>query len=569
MFRFDRAKDQLPAMLPRLNSVLLTVMGTLGVFLALCLLHAPLLPLPYFWDEAGYYIPAALDLYRHGLLVPRSTLPNGHTPFLSVYLAVTWRLFGFSPVVTRTGLVLFAALAVVALAALGRCGVRGEGKREIILWSALSLALSPLFFAQGSLAQPEILVALFTTLAVVALLRQHMVAFAFAGCLAVLSKETAAILLPVAWVFAWQRRRERRLTAWIALALPCLLLLAWMLYYHHVTGFWTGNAEYLEFNLYSTLSPVRIVLTLLRRTWELFGAGFNWVFVLAAGLGLWTSRERRKREGKREKGDGKRQAGESSGINGGTSAVAVTVPSPLPPSHRRTSQTPNLENPRLTGDFTFLAVGLCTLYLLTLSLVGGAILPRYLLPVFPISYLVLVTLIWRLPKALARAACTLAAVCLVGSWFINPPYPFPFENNLAYADFIRLHQKAARFLENGSGAPLVLTAWPASGELTTPTLGYVSQALHVTTVRGFTFEDFANTSPESFDLLYLYSRRWEPENNWLARSALLRRIERTYFGYAPQISEQMLVDRYHLRLLVNFERDGQWVRIYTRHWSSD
>jgi hypothetical protein len=87
----------------------------------------------------------------------------------------------------------------------------------------------------------------------------------------------------------------------------------------------------------------------------------------------------------------------------------------------------------------------------------------------------------------------------------------------------------------------------------------------VTTVRGFTFEDFANTSPESFDLLYLYSRRWEPENNWLARSALLRRIQRTYFGYAPQISERMLVDRYHLRLIENLERGGQWVRIYSRH----
>ncbi len=530
-------------MLPRLNSLVLMI---IAVFLALCALHAPLLPLPYFWDEAGYYIPAALDLYRHGLLVPRSTLPNGHTPLLSVYLAIAWRLFGFSSIVTRAGLVLLAALAVVALAALGRCGVRGEGKREIILWSALSLALSPLFFAQSSLAHPEILVALFTTLAVVALLRQRMFAFALAACLAVLSKETAAILLPVAWVFAWQRRRERRLTAWIALALPCLLLLGWTLYYHRVTGFWTGNAEYLEFNLYSTLSPVRIFLTLLRRIWELFGAGCNWVLVLAAALGLWTSRERRKGEGKREKGEGKRQTTGSTGINGA-------------------SQTPNPETPQLTGDFAFLAVGLCTLYLLTLSLVGGAILPRYLLPVFPIFYVVVVTFIWRLPKALARTACTLAVGCLVGSWFINPAYPFPFENNLAYADFIRLHQQAAHFLESGPGDPLVLTAWPASGELTTPTLGYVSKALHVTTVRGFTFEDFASTSPESFDLLYLYSRRWEPENNWLARSALLRRIQRTYFGYAPQISEQMLVDRYHLRLIVNLERGGQWVRIYSRH----
>ncbi|HVZ16112.1 MAG TPA: hypothetical protein VG897_03270, partial [Terriglobales bacterium] len=31
------------------------------IFLGLLLLHAPLLSLPYFWDEAGYYVPAARD----------------------------------------------------------------------------------------------------------------------------------------------------------------------------------------------------------------------------------------------------------------------------------------------------------------------------------------------------------------------------------------------------------------------------------------------------------------------------------------------------------------------------
>jgi len=568
-FVLDHVSGQLPATLARLNSVVLTVMGTLGVFLALCLLHASLLSLPYFWDEAGYYIPAALDLSRHGLLVPQSTLPNGHAPLLSVYLAVVWRLFRCSPFVTRAALVLVATLTIVALGALGRCAVQVAAKREIIWWSALCLALSPLFFAQSSLAHPEILVALFTTLSVVALLRERLVAFALVASLGVLSKETAAIVLPVAWLFAWQRRRERRLKAWMALAFPVLPLLAWTLYYHRVTGFWTGNAEYLDYNLYSTLNPVRILLALLRRLWELFGAGFNWVLLLAAAMGLWLGG--RPPEGTGEKGKGqsgeteKRETTGSTRVKGGTASHSERARTLLSPFYRLPAQTPNPETPQLSDDFIFLAVGLCALYLLTLSLVGGAVLPRYLLPVFPISYLVLVTFIWRLPRALARTACTLAAAGLVSSWFINPPYPFPFEDNLAYADFIRLHQQAARFLENGPGDPLILTAWPASGELATPSLGYVSKAQHVTAVRGFTSEDFANTRPESFDLLYLYSRRWEPQNNWLTRSPILGRIQRTYFGYASQIPERMLVDRYHLRLLVDLERGGQWVRIYTRH----
>ena len=40
------------------------------IFTALFLTHLPLLRLPYFWDEAGYFIPAARDLLLTGSLIP-------------------------------------------------------------------------------------------------------------------------------------------------------------------------------------------------------------------------------------------------------------------------------------------------------------------------------------------------------------------------------------------------------------------------------------------------------------------------------------------------------------------
>src|SRR5215831_9201110 len=89
-----------------------------GVWAALLALHQPLLHLPYYWDEAGYYVPAALDFLRHRLLIPTSTLPTGHPPLVSVYLALPWRLFGFSPLVTRSAMLLLAAATVFATAAL-------------------------------------------------------------------------------------------------------------------------------------------------------------------------------------------------------------------------------------------------------------------------------------------------------------------------------------------------------------------------------------------------------------------------------------------------------------------
>src|ERR1019366_3977071 len=168
------------------------------------LLHGPLLRLPYFWDEAGYYIPAALDFYHFGLLVPRSTLPVGHTPLVMVYLGLAWRLWGYSPLVTRAGMTLIAAATVVTLYRLGR----RVASREISAWSALLLGLSPLFFAQSTLAHLDLAAALFTTLAVLFLLGDQLWLFALAASLAILSKETALILLPVAWLYVWQKNRR-------------------------------------------------------------------------------------------------------------------------------------------------------------------------------------------------------------------------------------------------------------------------------------------------------------------------------------------------------------------------
>lgn len=507
-----------------MRSLLRTSGVLVGWFAGLLALHLPLLHLSYFWDEAGYYIPAALDFYRSGLLIPESTLPTGHTPLVMIYLGLLWRLLGFSPFVTRAAMILVAAAALCVLYSLAR-DVSG---REPAAWSALLLALSPLFFAQSSLAHLDLVAALFTTMSILALLRRQVGLFALAASLAVLSKETAVILLPVAWVFAWRVRREFPKTAWVGLTAPLLPLIAWAVYYHHSTGYWTGNPEYLAYNLYATLDPVRVFWTLLRRLYALLIGGFNWVLLSAATLGIsWgRKREPKCREGRPE------------------------------------------EHPRLLRDFYFLAGGLSAAYCLALSLVGGAILPRYLLPIFPLFILATIIHVWRLPRGLARGVCLAAAGCYIGSWFTNPPYPFPFENNLAYADFVRLHQRAAHFLEGQPGELRILTAWPASDELAKPVLGYVGEPLRVVALRGFAEEDFRDASPESFDLLYLYSRKWEPSNNWVKRFPRLQRIQYRNFDYRPQIQEEILVTRFNLKVLAHFERRGQWVRIYSKEFST-
>jgi len=540
----------------RVRSNIKALLAFLATSAVLLILHLPLLRLPYYWDEAGYYIPTAVDFYRSGLLTPISTPPSGHTPLVMIYLGLVWHILGYSAWATRGAMSLLAVATITSVYVLGR----RVATREVAGWSALLLGLSPLFFAQTTLAHLDLAAGLFTTWAVLCLLDDRLWLFALASSLAVISKETAVVLLPVAWLYAWQRRRGAKqwcpgsFSRWTPLVVPLLPLAAWTLYYHHATGYWTGNPAYLSYNVYSTLSPVRMMWSLLRRAYELLLGGFNWLLTAFALWGLWWGRRHRTRDNGRKIGD----------ANGGTQGAKWEPlrPAEFPALNAATRVQDPASSERWWG-FIFLSAGLVAVYLLLLSVVGGAILPRYLLPVVPLFYLAAVGTVTRLPRIFSRVALTTITVCFVWAWFINPPYPFPFEDNLAYADFIVLHQQAAHFLEAQPVHSRILTAWPATDEISEPFLGYVQKPLRVVPLQGFSEGDFRKLPLERFDFLYLYSRRWEPPGNWVTRFPVWLRIQGRYFDYQPQVDAQTLVVRYHLQLRAEMERRGQWVRIYS------
>src|ERR1700744_1582881 len=118
----------------------------LSVFAVVLAAHAPLLRLPYYWDEAGYYIPAAWDFFRTGSLIPISTLNNAHPPLPGIYLALWWKLSGFYPEVTREAVLLVAALGLLAV---WRLAKRVSGVGSVAFWTVLLTGLYPVWFAQS------------------------------------------------------------------------------------------------------------------------------------------------------------------------------------------------------------------------------------------------------------------------------------------------------------------------------------------------------------------------------------------------------------------------------------
>jgi 4-amino-4-deoxy-L-arabinose transferase-like glycosyltransferase len=121
------------------------------IFLSLMLLHAPLLRLPYFWDEAGYYIPSAYDLYLTGTLVPHTTPSNAHPPLVMAWLAIAWRVAGYSPLVTRIAMLAIAAFSLLGLYRL----CRAVANQSVAWATTLLVTIYPPFFTQCSLAQVD------------------------------------------------------------------------------------------------------------------------------------------------------------------------------------------------------------------------------------------------------------------------------------------------------------------------------------------------------------------------------------------------------------------------------
>lgn len=479
--------------------------GTYLSFLALAALiifvsHAPWLRLPYYWDELGQFVPAALDIFHDGAWIPHSTVPNADPPGVMAYLAAFWTLAGYSVTSTRIAMLLLASVATLAafLLAIELCrNVRGAPA----FMAVFLVCCSPLFYAQAMLAQLDMPAMLFTCLALLLFLQDKIRLAALTCTVLVLVKETGLLvpLLCGGWLLYEKRRREA-----IWFLLPAVALGAWLMVLARGTGHLFGNTEFTRYNLYYPFHPVRFTFALGRRLYYLFFQDFHWIGTIAILLawrrGVFSTRAWR---------------------------------------------------------IAWLAVGIHVLFL---SAVGGAMLERYLLPVLPIVYAAMVAAMSVYRGAL-KVACQLALVAgLIAGNFWNPPYPFPFENNLAFTDFVDLQQTAAGFVERNYAGQRIATVWPLTSALSRPEFGYVRHALSVRSLPDFTAHSVDSPGWRDARILVFFSRMWEPEWSW-TNIELVRKIWRHFYGYEPELSVPEMQSR-DVRLVARWVRRGLWVEVY-------
>jgi 4-amino-4-deoxy-L-arabinose transferase-like glycosyltransferase len=418
------------------------------IFIGVALSHATLLHLPYFWDEGGYYIPAAFDFYHHGWLVPHFT--NAHPPLPNIVIGSLWHVVGVHIAATRLLVAGFAAAALLAVFRLTQRLLDAPSALAI----TLLLAAYPIFFAQSTLAHADIFSAAFTLWAFALYIpRQNTatlrtaLAVAALFSLAVLSKETAifqpAALFCVELYLLLRNRLTRQANVhlrWLAaLAFPVLPLLAWFAYHHHVTGFTFGNPEYLRYNATANLTAAHFSQAIRYRFLHLFWQRNIWLPIILAIACLFL--------------------------------------------HRRAAA------PKSLAPTTLLTVAMLILAnWIGFSILGGALLTRYLLPVYPLILLLCID-IWRTRTEWWPLLAVVTFAAFISALWINPPTSFAPEDNLTYRDMIVAHQLAIDYVAEHYPDATVLTAWPVAADLFRPELGYVTHP-----IKGHSIEDFTRPS---------------------------------------------------------------------------
>ena len=511
-------------MQPRLDAPMPLWMIFPVVFATLYSTHITLLRLPYYWDEAGYYIPAAWDFFRTGSLIPITTLTNAHPPLPSIYLALWWNASGFYPEVTREAVLMVAALGLLGV---WRLAMRVLGVAEVAFWVVVLTGLYPVWFAQSSLAHADIFAAACTIWGLVYALpdrdrKPWVAALWFAA--AALCKETAiAIPLTLAIMRALDglrtttaaRFRLWREAGWLA---SCMVpLSAWYAWHFAKTGFLFGNPEFLRYNAPATLDPLRILVAFGHRILHLTAHMNMFVPVLM------------------------------------TAASLMLPPKLDAEGHERAT----ISDAVLRRIFILLLVNA-----LLFSVLGGALLTRYLLPMYPLVLLVAVSTFYRRVPYWQGLALFSAAAFVLGL-FVNPPYGFAPEDNLAYARVARMQVAGIAQLNKRYPGATVLSAWPVTDELAKPELGYVKQPWDVYRIEDFTEAQIqkAAEEPEKYSAALVFSTKYDPPPlfsiPWLGGGAM----EERYFGLHHDLAPEEIARQLGGTLVWKREDQGMWIAL--------
>ena len=406
---------------------------------------------------------------------------------------------------------------------------RRVANTQIAVATVVSTAVYPVFFAQSSLAHLDMMAAAFTIWGLAMYVERRPVATVIFLALAPVAKETA-IITPMAllawevvcpWLGQWIGEsicfQKRDWLRTLSLLLCWTPLLLWLSYHHHKTGYFLGNPEYLRYNLGATLTPLRVALAMLIRLWHLLG--YLNLFVLTL-----------------------------------LTLYAMSQPALL--------ERDGSERQRIAIPVQLVFAVVIAAHIVALSVLGGAVLARYMLPVLPLVILICISTLRR--RLRYWVWCTVA-VCaaFVFALLTPPPYRIAPEDTLLYRDYVVLHKQAENEIALRYPKARVLTAWPASDEMTRPYLGYIKQPMDITRVENFSETEMerAGQATGEFDLVFMFTTKWQPPHPLWQSLPFGEAIQERFFDYHEDVTPERAAALLGGRIVSYQNRNNEWVAI--------
>jgi hypothetical protein len=239
-------------------------------------------------------------------------------------------------------------------------------------------------------------------------------------------------------------------------------------------------------------------------------------------------------------------------------ALAALLLAPLPNAEGHARAT--IDPPVLRRIFLLLLVNA-----LLFSVLGGALLTRYLLPMYPLVLLLAVTTLYR-RVPYWQGLAVLSAAAFVAGLFVNPPYGFAPEDNLEYARVVRMQLSGIAQLEHRYPGAAVLTAWPMTDELTRPELGYVKRPWDpgdVDRIDDFSAAQIAKAAaePEKYSAALVFSTKYDPPSPLLTLGAKSKQLDERYFGMHHDLPPELIAQQLGGALVWERKDHGMWIAL--------
>lgn len=458
------------------------------VFLTLVILYSliiwwPTRIIPYHWDSAGFVVPAALNFLKTNFspfIAPFSDF--AHPPLFIASLAIIWKLFGESILVSHIFNFIFLPILLFSTYLIGK----KINDLYLGISATLLLAVSAIIITEYGIIYIDLPMAAVATAATAAWFYKKNTISSVLFLIAFLYKFPAILvltsLLLYELIFNYKNVRQNIKQYFIYL-LPYLGVFAWLGYHYQIEG-WLLKRPQRNTNL--------------AMTGKKFYQSAVWVFNKIFA-------------------NDKRILITLGGLGSGTYLFYKDIKN----SQKLLLSLMPLIFILLSGIIFFAYVGEFGL--------------RYGIFLLPSFYLIFLRLIQETIKNnfIYLAIITCVAVLFINTWHpkIPPTNNFEFspQENLSYQDIITIGQGAAYYLESKHFDAKIYGSWPEIYQLMDSYQGYVSKPLSFLECKNFIFDKSAKQiiyahlySPGEIDCINIIKKykvhplsRFESNGKWL------------------------------------------------------